>query len=163
MIEPHLQYLSYVLRHKYWVLWAGLRLGVPIRQLLVHDFSKFSLVEWFPYVSRFYGPKPPTLGSTGYLHKTGEDTAFDQAWEHHWRNNPHHWQYWSNDRETPDKMPMRYLTEMVADWIGAGLTQGKPDIQGWWEANKNKIKLDPETRLHVELVLTYWVNVASQV
>ena len=39
---PHLRYLSYVLRHKWYVLWAGLWLGVPLWRLLIHDWSKFS-------------------------------------------------------------------------------------------------------------------------
>jgi hypothetical protein len=29
------------------------------------------------------------------MHEPGDDLAFDAAWEHHWRHNPHHWQYWS--------------------------------------------------------------------
>lgn len=145
MIKPHLQYLWYVLRHKWYVLLAGLKLNVPLWQLIVHDASKFSAIEWSPYVNRFYGAKPVVLGTTGYMHKSGDDLDFDAAWEHHWRNNPHHWQYWL-DNGIPAEMPEVFIREMVADWRGAGLTQGKPDLREWYTANRDKIVLAPRTR-----------------
>lgn len=150
MIKPHFQYLWYVLRHKWYVLVAGLKLDVPLWQLIVHDSSKFSSIEWSPYVNRFYGPKAPVLGSTGYMHKSGDDLAFDRAWEHHWRNNPHHWNYWLDDDKNPQEMPEVLIREMVADWRSAGLTQGKPDLRGWYAANKDNLILAPRTRILAE-------------
>lgn len=44
-MKPHIQYLWYVIRHKFFVFQAGLRLGVPLWQLLIHDLSKFSPAE----------------------------------------------------------------------------------------------------------------------
>jgi hypothetical protein len=152
-MRPHLQYLSYVLWHKWYVLVAGIWLGVPLRQLLVHDWTKFTPTEWSPYVRRFYGPKPPALGATGYSHQPGDDLAFDRAWEHHWRHNPHHWQYWANERPEPLPMPEVYAREMVADWYGAGMAQGKPDIRGWYEATKASRTLHPHTQALVEALL----------
>lgn len=55
---PHLRYLWYVLRHKWYVFQAGRVLKVPVWQLLMHDLSKFTPAEWFPYVAYFYGPGP---------------------------------------------------------------------------------------------------------
>lgn len=51
----HFRYLSYVLRHKWWVLVAGLRTGAPLWRLLIHDWSKFLPAEWGGYVRAFYG------------------------------------------------------------------------------------------------------------
>lgn len=154
MIKPHLQYLAYVLRHKWYVLVGGLRLGVPLWRLVIHDWTKFTPAEWKPYVDRFYGPKPPTLGATGYFHNIGDHEAFDLAWLHHWRNNPHHWQYWLSPPDFwPTPMPETYIREMVADWYGAGMAQSKPDIVGWYAANKDKIDLHSETREIAERLL----------
>ena len=54
-MRAHLKYLSYVLRHKWFVLLAGLRVGAPLWRLLVHDWTKFLPCEWGPYVEKFYG------------------------------------------------------------------------------------------------------------
>jgi hypothetical protein len=45
------------------------------------------------------------------------------------------------------------VREMVADWMGAGRALGKPDTRGWYEANKDKQQLHPETRALVERLL----------
>lgn len=80
-------YLKYVALHKWFVLVEGLKLGLGLRQLLAHDLSKLSRAEFPAYVAKFYGPN------------TGDDlvsVAFKAAWQHHWQNNPHHWEYWAN-------------------------------------------------------------------
>lgn len=161
MMRAHLSYGLYVLRHKWHVLYAGFFLGVPIWRLLIHDWTKFTRAEWGPYVRRFYGPKAyrPAPGSTGYLHKPGDDLAFDQAWQHHWTRNPHHWNYWRTPEAedgTREALPMpeTYVREMVADWYGAGMAQGKPAIEAWYMANVSKMQLHPETRRLVHRFIT---------
>lgn len=157
----HWQYFKYVCRHKWFVFRAGLVLGVPLWQLIVHDYTKFLLREWFPYVAFFYGKRDGQVGAgkTGYYHKPGTDDAFDAAWNHHQKRNPHHWQYWVLIRDNNDPkflalpMPDRYVREMVADWIGAGRAQGNTDNWGWYDANKHKQIMHDETRVEVELLL----------
>ena len=58
----HIRYLSYVIRHKWWVLVAGLRTKAPLWRLLIHDWSKFTPAEWTPYVRSFY--TKPGVGET---------------------------------------------------------------------------------------------------
>ncbi len=53
--RKHLAYFSYVMRHKWWVLLAGLRLGASPLLLLAHDKSKFSRREWTGYADYFFG------------------------------------------------------------------------------------------------------------
>lgn len=53
-MSAHLKYLSYVLRHKWFVLVAGLKTGAPLWRLLIHDWSKFLPCEWGPYTRTFY-------------------------------------------------------------------------------------------------------------
>ena len=154
---PHLRYLRYVLRHKWYVFLACRRLGVPLRQAILHDWSKFLPVEWFPYVRFFYGPRPIQRDATGYYDAASVGGDFDRAWLHHQHFNAHHWQHWvlrqddGSFRALP--MPERFAREMVADWIGAGRAQGKPDVRGWYAANREKLLLDPATRSYVERLL----------
>jgi hypothetical protein len=82
---------------------------------------------------------------------------FDRAWLHHQHFNAHHWNHWVLRRDDGSfkalPMPERFAREMVADWIGAGRAQGKPDVRGWYEANRDKLLLDPATRSYVERLL----------
>ena len=50
-------------------------------------------------------------------------------------------------------IPPRYAREMVADWIGAGLAQGKPDVAAWYAANAAKMVLHDDTRALVERLI----------
>jgi hypothetical protein len=94
----HWKYLRYVLRHKWFVLLAGLRLGVPIKRLLLHDWSKFTPLEWLGYARFFYGPHQDAvvLSPSGGRAKAPAAVAeaFDRAWLHHQQYNDHHWQHW---------------------------------------------------------------------
>ena len=89
-MQQNLKYLIYVLRHKWYVFQAGLILGVPIFQLLIHDLSKFSVAEWAGYVNYFYNEN----GTKKTFRDKEETDAFVKAWHHHEANNPHHWGYW---------------------------------------------------------------------
>lgn len=142
------------------MFYAGIRLGgIPLWNLIVHDWTKFTTTEWVPYVNWFHGPNAykPSKGSTGYLHKPGDDIAFDEAWRHHWTSNPHHWQYWlkydDDGTQRANWMMKIYAREMIADWYGAGMAQGKPDIDAWYLANKDNIKLHDDTRYYVTQVI----------
>lgn len=54
-MKAHLHYASYVVRHKWFVFYAGLKIKAPLWRLVIHDWSKLTPAEWFPYVLRFYG------------------------------------------------------------------------------------------------------------
>ncbi len=148
-MNKHLKYLKYVLRHKLFVYQEGRKLGVSRIQLLLHDWQKFTPAEWFPYVDTFYGN-----GARGE-HGTETSLAFDYAWLHHQKlGGKHHHQYWlmyyDEGKIEPLPMPDRYRREMLADWRGAGRAQGNSDTRGWYEKNRNKMRLHPDTRTWVE-------------
>jgi hypothetical protein len=149
----HWRYLKYVCRHKWFVLLAGLRLGVGLRQLLIHDWSKFLPGEWGPYAAYFYGV-PVKRGGIVDRHRRDR---FNAAWLHHQHFNPHHYQYWvlRNDDGSTVCLPMpdKYRREMVVDWRGAGLALGKPDTAGWYLHNRERILLHDDTRAWVERTL----------
>lgn len=159
--SAHWAYLRYVLRHKWYVFKYALKLGVPISQAIFHDLSKFSFAEWGPYVRAFFEPDGAPRNRrdrVGSYDPSRISPEFDYAWLHHQRNK-HHWQAWcligykGEIKALP--MPDIYIQEMVADWCGAGAAQGKYDPRGWYEANKDKIVLHPDTRKKVEKVLLH--------
>jgi hypothetical protein len=151
---PHLRYASYVLRHKWFVLVAGLRTHAPLWRLLVHDWTKLLPCEWSPYVRSFYGP-------WAYKDRPAEVVAaFDAAWLHHQHANPHHWQHWVLREDSGAtkvlEMPERYVREMVADWMGAGRAiTGRWDVASWYAANREKILLGVGTRARVDELIAH--------
>lgn len=162
------RYLNYLLRHRWFVFLECCRMGLLWRGLK-HDFSKFLLSEFIPYANYFYGGKNPRgIGrgrdKTGYYKPTDtRDTAFETAWFHHIRNNAHHWQYWIIPDVPEDKvleMTSIDVVEMVCDWRGAGRAQGTMDNNkfDWFEKNRDKMKLHPETVLKILAVLGRLAN-----
>lgn len=148
-MKRHLKYLSYVLRHKWFVLIEGIKLGVGIWHLVLHDWTKFLPQEWFSYARTFREPD-----GTG---RYAPDAAFWAAWNSHEKRHKHHWQYWVLILDTgelrPLPIPDRHRREMLADWRGAGRALGKPDTAAWYQANRDNIMLHDETRAWVERML----------
>jgi len=128
------------LKHKFYVLIAGMWLGVPLWQLLAHDISKFSVAE-FPRYARYYFGQEKDRGE------------WAKAWHHHQRLNAHHPEYWLlswrfcggvgqpvADNVVVLPMPEMYVREMVADWFAASkIYTGRWDIATW--LNKNGPKM----------------------
>lgn len=149
-MNKHLKYLRYVLRHKWFVLLAGLRTGAPLWRLVIHDWSKFLPSEWFAYADYFYG-------DGGQNH-----AAFNRAWLHHQHLNPHHWQHWILNLDDGGfkllPMPEPLVREMVADWMGAGRAiNGDGSIEAtreWYRYKPHmKAQMHHETRELVERLL----------
>ena len=87
-MKPYWSYLKSLLRHKWFVLLAGLKVGgVPLWRLIVHDMSKFSRFEFRQYAVNFHGQESPVDADQVSL-------DFAYAWLHHENSNPHHWGYW---------------------------------------------------------------------
>lgn len=66
------KYFKYVVRHKWYVLLAGLRVNAPLHRLIIHDWSKFMPSEFIPYTRYFYGVWP-TQAQQEYSRKVDED------------------------------------------------------------------------------------------
>lgn len=111
--------------------------------LWLHDMSKFSANESFGYAF--------------YNRKTNSGKAlFDEAWHHHKMNNPHHPEYWfsvsKNGTTEIMEIPKIYLLEMVADWIGAGVSYGN-DIKDWLPENIGRFTFHKDSLSNLSLVL----------
>ena len=57
-LKPHKANAKYLLKHKWHVLRAGLKLNVPLWRLVVHDWSKLTPIEWFAYTAYFFNKRP---------------------------------------------------------------------------------------------------------
>lgn len=117
-----------------------------------HDASKDDPVEFDAYRDHFYDPeKNPKSGNE----------AYNMAWNHHQKSNPHHWQYWCliNDVDEPQvqplDMPFKYIVEMLCDWQSAGQHYGNTAYD-WYHKQKNKMKLSENTRKIVEKYIGYF-------
>ena len=154
----YFKYLSYVLRHKYFVAIQCFKNGLYWRAF-THDMSKFLPSEWFPYVNFFHGGKQKQIrDKTGYYKPTDTgDDKFDFAWLLHQKRNRHHWQWWilPEDSGGVKVFPMSHKDrlEMLCDWWGASRAQGNGGWDGvvrWYEANNSKMKFHPETQEFIE-------------
>jgi len=144
-IIPTLKYLWLTTKHKYFVFRVGLKLGVPLWQLIVHDWVKYLPCEAPHYGRQFFGDKSDPLG-------------FTMAWLHHQRQK-HHWEAWIpitghnrggyKDLE-PLPMPEKYVREMCADWLGASRAyEGKyPENLGEWKWFWDNFETKVKPRLH---------------
>ena len=134
------RYIQYVLKHKWFVFLACVKYGI-IWQGIIHDLSKFYPDEFIGYANYFFGGRK-------------NEEQFNHSWMMHQHRNPHHWQYWTllDERGVVSvKIPLRYLKEMVCDWIGS--SQSKINAMQpleWYVANKDRIHMHPESRLWIE-------------
>lgn len=137
-----MRYFLLTLKHKLFVFIEGLRVGVPIWQLIIHDWSKLLPWDCYQYNKQFFGKK---------------DSPYDfiWAWIRHQNRHPHHWEYWiprtGHNRCTPPypdnkpiPMQVRYIREMIADWLGAGWAYNKKrvNLNNWEWFNKNKTEMN---------------------
>lgn len=122
-------------------------------QIRNHDQSKYSKEEYEPYVEYFYGEKD----EKGEVYPYVQD-KFDEAWNHHQKRNPHHWQYWLL-REDEGKfkaihMDYNYIIEMVCDWWAFSWKQNNLyEIFNWYEENKPKMQMHKNTVRDLEELL----------
>lgn len=152
---PTLRYTLLTLKHKWFVLVAGLRLKVPLWRLIVHDWTKLLPRNLYQYGRQFFGDQGDALG-------------FALTWARHQNAHDHHWEYWiprtGHNRSTPpypDGVPLPMsdaaMREMVADWYGASRAyEGQwPTRENWVWLRENfpKVRLHPETRRKIEALL----------
>jgi len=154
---PTLKYFILTIKHKWFVFLAGLKLGVPILRLIMHDWTKFLPSELLHYGKQFFG--------------TADDPAnFIQCWTHHQNRNDHHWEYWIprtghnrcnppyNDN-SPIPMPEDAIKEMIADWVGASRAyEGKwPKYNDWPWLQKNLQGILDRVHAATKLDISYYI------
>ena len=122
-MNKYFNYLKYILEHKKNVFIECWKEGLYLHAF-THDLSKFNPIEFIPYANYFYGYHGVKLEkeynseqlnngmsnlSKNYLECKNN---FDEAWEHHYKNNKHHWNYWTNNNGIATDMPIKYIKQI---------------------------------------------------
>ena len=145
-----------ITEHKLLVMCHCFQVGL-YRQGLLHDLSKYSPEEFFTGVRFYQGNRSPNAAEREIL-------GFSKAWLHHKGRNKHHYEYWidiSKNKEeglVGNKMPLRYVIEMVMDRIAAcKVYRGKDYTDGaaweYYEKTRKYVTMHPETRALLERLL----------
>lgn len=109
-----------------------------------HDDSKFKPIEFEAYRKYFY----PIDGVD--TDKEAIQVDYDRAWKHHYKNNPHHWEYWcgydqDKERESLPFIRQAYHVEMMCDWMAMSKFNNNT-VPDWWNSNQDKIVMCDEDR-----------------
>lgn len=120
-----------VLRHKFEVAKICFKFGL-YWQGIVHDMSKFSPTEFIPSVKYYSGVRSP-------IEAEKEEKGYSMAWLHHKNKNKHHFWYWvdynSKQVQTPVRIPLKYVYEMIADTVAAGKVYSRNAGKGWKQSD----------------------------
>lgn len=112
-------------------------------QILNHDKSKYENDEFISYSNYLYGDKNEEVIK-----------EFRQAVKLHKSRNPHHPEYWQNERGVVEKMPDRYILEMICDWWAFSLAKKQPlEILEWYDKNKDEIKFSGDIQCKIDAIL----------
>ena len=160
MFKNFINHFKTVCIHKYYVFKYMTKTGYPFRGFM-HDWSKFSPIEFFESVKYFDGKVSPIV-------RCKQANGYSLAWQHHKGTNPHHYEYWVDNLDNGGvaiKIPYKYLVELICDYLAAGRTyHGKnftyADELEWWKrklANENP-KIHHESENFITFVFTRLAN-----
>ena len=149
-------HFSTITRHRNLVRKHCFQIGL-YWQGLTHDLSKYSPEEFWTGVRYYQGNRSPNAAER-------ETVGYSRAWLHHKGRNKHHYEYWidiSSHKEeglVGNKMPLRYVAEMVCDRIAASKNykgDAYTNATAWeyYEHSKDHYILHPETRRELETCL----------
>lgn len=120
ILKNAIKHFILITKHKWLVGKLCIKAGQPFRGLM-HDWSKYSLIEFWESVHYYDGTRSP-------INVCWEEKGYSEAWLHHKGRNKHHYEYWY-DPKAPEKMPVipyPYVIEMVCDRVAAGIVyEGK--------------------------------------
>lgn len=145
--------------HKYWVAKYCFKMGL-YHQGIMHDMSKFSLVEFGESLKYYQGTSSP-------IDACKKVNGYSLAWQHHKGRNPHHYEYWTDNYDKGTiaiKMPFKYACEMLADYIAAGkayMGEGfswSAELEWWVNKIATNPKMHPDTKEFINFCLTNLAN-----
>lgn len=121
-MKKYIKFFMIICKHKWYVFKECAACGI-IWQGIIHDLSKFSPDEFFSSAKYYCEDKSPHYGDAA-------ENGYSAAWLHHKGCNKHHWEYWTDFDEEDgsikvNKIPYKYVVEMVCDWVGAGKVYSK--------------------------------------
>ena len=160
MFKNLINHFKTVCIHKYYVFKYMTKPGHPFRGFM-HDWSKFSPIEFFESVKYFEGKVSPIV-------RCKQANGYSLAWQHHKGMNPHHYEYWVDNLDNGGvaiKIPYKYIVELICDYLAAGRTyHGKnftyADELEWWKRKleNEKPMIHYETANFITFVFTRLAN-----
>lgn len=139
MIRNHLNYLVFIISHKWYVFLECCKLGIAWRGVK-HDMGKMRPKAFREYSRRF---------AAGNDYASLDDVNYLKVFAAHLRRSDHHWQYWCYPRNSGG---LRYLPmadnarkEFLADLRGSSRYY-KTDVKDWYKQNRMEIHLHAQTR-----------------
>lgn len=162
-MEKLFKHLKTISTHKKYVRKLCFKMGI-YRQGICHDLSKYSPTELS--IAKYYsGTKSPHQNCR-------DELGYSPSWIHHYHNNKHHYQYWQDqdeqDNNIPLKVPYKYVIEMFCDRVGACKAYNKDkyttgDALKYYEKNtKGHNVLHKETEVLLEVLLSNLANFESE-
>lgn len=143
-------YFKYIMEHKKNVFLECKKVKGMWWHGITHDLSKFLPSEFIPYTKWFYGVYGCKFNG-GMKWEFDEfvkcEKEFNKAWEHHYKNNKHHWNYWIGQ-----DMPEIYIKQMIIDWKAMSRKFGDTP-QEFYMKNYDKIELTHNSRCLLEFDL----------
>lgn len=131
IIQKFIGHTKTVLKHKKEVARICFKFGL-YWQGIIHDFSKFSPIEFIPSVKYYQGNRSP-------IEAEKEEKGYSMAWLHHKSRNKHHFWFWvdwnSKQCQYPVRMPLKYVYEMIADTVAAGKVYSKNAGKEWKQSD----------------------------
>ncbi len=162
-MEKLFKHLKTVNTHKKYVRKLCFKMGL-YRQGICHDLSKYSPTELS--IAKYYsGTKSPHQNCR-------DELGYSPSWIHHYHNNKHHYQYWQDqdeqDNNIPLKIPYNYVIEMFCDRVAACKAYNKEkytleDALKYYEAKtKGHNVLHKETEFLLEILLNKLANAGTE-
>lgn len=150
--------LKSLLFHKWHVLKVGLIVGdIPLWRLIIHDWSKFTPVEFVNYARCKYGIKSIDVWAKAWLHHLHHNPHHPEYWLLSWRGDPDYYNGFGNGVApfvTVLPMPEMFLREMVADMMATSMEiSGSYNIAVWLNANGPKMLLHDESITRLDSVM----------
>lgn len=127
-----------------WLEWDEVFSWKVRQRALNHDNSKYEYPEFNAY-RMYYHP-------INDKEKTSSKTMFNNAWEHHWTNNRHHWEARQDDPDYMTEEIMLDCIENILDWMAMGYKFHDRPYQ-YYENNKDKIILPQCQRDFIERLI----------
>lgn len=153
------KHFNTITKHRHKVMRYCFRSGL-IKQGLLHDLSKYSIVEFFNGAKYYSGKFSPN-------HNEREDRGYSLAWMHHKGRNKHHFEYWTDiNNQTrqyePVEMPDRYIAESICDRIAASEIYNKKNFKpqmvlDYFYRESGQV-LHPKTYEKMEMLLKLYVE-----
>lgn len=159
-IKEH-QYIKYINEHREnvdkafyemvmnpdtdWINWNEKFCAELYDRVKTHDLSKYEPEEFDGYRQYYYPIDDIEYDLCG-------KNNMEKAWEHHWKNNRHHWQARQNDENIMTKEIQLDCLENVLDWMAMGYKFGDRPYQ-YYEKVKDEIKLPQAQQDFIERVI----------